>query len=246
MSIIKKLTQIQESVMTESRLNSESLLSHISSSKKHLSSTQSFLSKLSVTAHSLKYFSSHSRTSDFPQLIRSTFSVSSLIDTFRELKTPIHPPNNFDISFLKANKKFDFFKMNLQKEFTDFVQKVPNFSEILKSSIESCAQREQAPSIIIPRWMGKEVAELIDGEWKLEEVSMRGHFFPFSKIEYLSKNEFLVMGGLNDTVNDKPHFTDQVLKVTEVVVSPLKHFYAVNQVVNLNRHRGCFTSAKVK
>lgn len=80
------------------------------------------------------------------------------------------------------------------------------------------------------------------GCWKLHEVKMKTHFFAFSRITYLPNNDFLVIGGLNDIVKERPYFTDQVIKISEIVPSPLQNFYVANQMPFLIKPRGCFAT----
>lgn len=79
-------------------------------------------------------------------------------------------------------------------------------------------------------------------EWKIHEITMKSHFYPFSSTVYLPNNDFLVMGGLNDSIVDKPCFTDQVLKISEIIITPLENLYTVSEYPHMIRSRGCFAS----
>lgn len=69
---------------------------------------------------------------------------------------------------------------------------------------------------------------------------MKSNFFPFSGTVYLPNSDFLVIGGLNNVIQDKPAFSDQTICVKEVVVSPLENFYTTSEYPHMIRARGCF------
>lgn len=131
--------------------------------------------------------------------------------------------------------------------------------------IEKCNEEAKKPAqkIRIPRWLSNNIAEYsrspitVDdiqsegkegsvktksGSWKLHEVKMKTNFFAFSRTTFLPNNEFLVIGGLNDIVKERPYFTDQVIKISEIVISPLQNFYVANQMPFLIKPRGCFAT----
>lgn len=155
---------------------------------------------------------------------------------------------NFDHELKEANKKFSNLKVNLEKDTKkEMDELLKNIKELNKEAgidieVEKLEHKIREDRIRIPRWMTKTIAEFVDEKWEVHEVNMKTHFFPFSRTTYLPDNGFLVIGGLNQIVADKPKFSDQCLKVSEVVLNPFQNFYSVNEIAHLTRPRGWFSS----
>ena len=163
------------------------------------------------------------------------------------------------------NKSIDELLKSFNELKNDDSKPIDNNKNSFQISIEKWNEEAKKPAhkIRIPRWMSNHIAEYnsspitVDniglemndekvktqqGNWKLHEVKMKTPFFAFSRTVYLPNNDFLVIGGLNDIVKERPYFTDQVIKISEVVLSPLQNFYVANQMPFLIKPRGWFAS----
>ena len=180
--------------------------------------------------------------------MKTIFKAGRLVNEYRTLDLSEKAKSEFDLEFKTARENFKNLKLSMEqdtkKEIDDLLKSIKEMNEEagLEIEVEAMEKRISEDKIRIPRWMTKTVAEFVEDKWEIHEINMKNHFFPFSRISYLPNSDFLVIGGLNQIVEDKPHFTDQVLKISEVVVSPFEHFYSANEIVNLNRPRGCFAS----
>lgn len=180
--------------------------------------------------------------------MKNVFKAGRLVNEYRSLDLSEKAKIDFNLEFETAKTNFRNLKLSMEqdtkKEIDDLLK---NIREINKENgidieVETLENKIKDNRIRIPRWLTKTVAEFVNEKWEIHEVNMKTYFFPFSSTIYLPNNDFLVIGGLNQIVEDKPHFTDQVLKVNEIIVSPFQNFYSVNEIVNLNRPRGCFAS----
>ena len=254
MSIEKKLKNIHHAVESEAKEKEEGLRSQIKKCTRQVNENTKFLSDLKSIKSNFKYVVFLTcRTDDFKHLLKTVFKAGRLVNEYKNLDLGDKPNLDFDIEFRNAKNRFKDMKLDMESDTREEINALlKNIHEMNKDKefqfeIEKFEQkvREQDADIRIPCWMTKNVAEYANRSWKFFEVNMKHPFFAFSRVVYLPENQFLVIGGLNEIVEDKPHYSDQVLKVSEVVVSPLEHFYSVNQIAHLNRSRGWFACTTV-
>jgi hypothetical protein len=95
----------------------------------------------------------------------------------------------------------------------------------------------------IVRWLSNKIGEYdIENDfWTSVNAQVKKPFLPFSRTVYLPNQDMMVIGGLNDEIPNKPTFSSQTLKITEVPVSVYDSMYVVNQKSSMQTKRGCFT-----
>ncbi|CAI2386952.1 unnamed protein product [Moneuplotes crassus] len=250
MSIDKKLQKIQQTIVDESKQQEDDLNIKIKRLNFQINKNAQFLDNLEQVKQKLENRSDGHQASQkkFANHIRNVLKAGRLVNEYRTLDLSEKFKVSFDQELSQAKKKFSDLKLNLEHDTKKEIDELlKNISEINKKAgidieVEPLQDKISDDRIRIPRWMTKTIAEFVDEEWKIHSINMKTHFFPFSRTVYLPNNDFLVIGGLNQIVEDKPKFSDQVLKVSEVIISPFQNFFTVNESPHMKRPRGCFAS----
>ena len=91
--------------------------------------------------------------------------------------------------------------------------------------------------------MTKNIAEFDMESWRITEIDMKTEFFLFASTVYLLNNEIMVIGGLNNAIEDKPSFSDHVIKITcNNDGTHTENEYNISKLPHMIRPRGCMAS----
>ena len=78
--------------------------------------------------------------------------------------------------------------------------------------------------------------------WIAAECHMSDNFMAFSKSVYLPNQDILVMGGLDDSVPNKPSFVSKVISLTELPMNIYESVYSPTTLASMKTKRGCFAA----
>ena len=98
--------------------------------------------------------------------------------------------------------------------------------------------------IRIVRWLSKKLGEYdIENDfWNSVDSHIDKPFLPFSRSVYLPNQDMVVMGGLNDEIPNKPTFSSQTIKISEVPINVYDSVYSAELLNNMITKRGCFAA----
>ena len=104
----------------------------------------------------------------------------------------------------------------------------------------------QARKIKVVRWRQKKISvyDLDIKRWQHVEVRSDRYFFPFSRTIYIPKSyEFLNFGGMNDTEEERPFFTNEGASYTLFNITDTDCVCIPKPIKNMVKARGCFAAA---
>ena len=78
--------------------------------------------------------------------------------------------------------------------------------------------------------------------WVAAECHINDNFLAFSKVVYLPNQDSLVMGGLDDSVPNKPSFVNKVVSLTELPMNIYESVYSPTTLASMKTKRGCFSA----
>ena len=98
--------------------------------------------------------------------------------------------------------------------------------------------------IKIARWLTSKVAEydICNDFWSMRKAETTHPFNAFSASVFLPSQDIAVIGGLDDSVPNKPSFTNKCLFVQELPVDSYQNRYVEKPVASMITKRGCMTA----
>ena len=78
--------------------------------------------------------------------------------------------------------------------------------------------------------------------WSATEAQMNDGFRPFSTTIYLPNQDLVVLGGLDDTVPNRPQFQSSVIMIQEQPVNSYENQYHEQRLPDMLERRGCMAA----
>jgi len=98
--------------------------------------------------------------------------------------------------------------------------------------------------IKIARWLTNKVAEydISNDFWSMQKAEIAQPFNAFSASVFLPSQDIAVIGGLDDTIPNKPAFTNKCMLIQEMPVDSYQNRYIEKQLPSMITKRGCMTA----
>eukprot|EP00347_Sterkiella_histriomuscorum_P013022 403366312 len=155
----------------------------------------------------------------------------------------------------EVSQKFGMLKQNNYKNFLDKKLEVVAQSSRGKSNNLKSKKRDaldaqvnldqiQRKKIRIVRWKTKKIAEFeLDTHlWTLTDAQVSQIFLPYSRSVYLPNQDLVNLGGLDDSIPSKPHFTQTCEMLSQVSFNDDENLYVPTPLHQMRKGRGCFSA----
>lgn len=94
------------------------------------------------------------------------------------------------------------------------------------------------------RWLSKVIAtyDATNDFWSSTDAEISQPFRPFSATVYLPNQDFLVLGGLDDKVPNRPSFHSTVHLIQEQPINSYENLYKEKRLPDMHERRGCMAA----